>query len=85
MMTESGDQNIGWQDEACAGESSSEGDLPSMSEVACESNEKARKSRLPGDSHSPMTMRQVKLVAGACNPLALLYTAIGLTEQKLAS
>ena len=64
MMTESGDQKIGWQDDSCTGESSSEGNLPVKGNAVCENNEKPRKSRLPGNPHNPMIMRQDKLVAG---------------------
>ncbi|WP_143057480.1 hypothetical protein [Nitrosomonas sp. Nm51] len=40
MMTESGDQNIGWQDDSCASESSSEGNSSVKNNSVCENNEK---------------------------------------------
>ncbi|MCP5250392.1 MAG: recombinase family protein [Burkholderiales bacterium] len=64
MMTESGDQKIGWQDGSCSDEFSSEEKMSDKNDTVSEINEKSRKSRLPGDPHNPMIMRQDKLVAG---------------------
>jgi site-specific DNA recombinase len=65
MMTESGDQKNGWQDDSCTGESSSGDNSSVKNKMVDENDENPRKSRLAGEPHNPMIMRQDKLVAGA--------------------
>ncbi len=65
MMTESGDQKIGWQDDSCTDESSSEDNLSDKNEMVDENEKTPRISVLSKKPHNPLTMRQDKLVAGA--------------------
>ena len=46
MMTESGDQKNGWQDNSCIDDPSSEGILPDKNNAVSENDEKSRESRL---------------------------------------
>ena len=71
MMTETGDQKNGWQDDSCADESSSEDNLSDENKMIVENAHEPHASTLSGEPHNTLIMRQDKMVAGVRNTLVL--------------
>ncbi|WP_197714584.1 hypothetical protein [Nitrosomonas supralitoralis] len=64
MMTETGDQNLGWQDKSCTDENS-EGGFLDKSEMVNLNAHSFRKAEFSGNPHETAIHSKDKLVAGA--------------------